>query len=221
MQTGEITLAALGLLLLLQGILPLRTGRLTYGLLLCLASGVVCFAFAFLPTRSVMPFPVGFGFIGDFGRHMRRPFFSLSPFFCRYAELKILCDTTRVPPSCWAHRVHRGRLSAMIKSRLNGALAYAKKNPKALIVLSGGKGRGEDVSEADAMAKYLLSRGLDKRRMLIENRSTNTRENFLYSKGAVVRTFGPTRRRSCLLPAGFMCSAPRTRRKWRESQPAA
>ena len=50
------------------------------------------------------------------------------------------------------------------------------------MIVSGGQGSGEDISEADAMAAYLLSRGVERKKIIREDRSTSTRENLRFSR---------------------------------------
>ena len=66
--------------------------------------------------------------------------------------------------------------------RLEVALAFAQANPASPIVLSGGQGYGEDISEAEAMKRYLLEKGVDESRLYMEDKSTNTFENIQFSK---------------------------------------
>ncbi|MDY0395908.1 YdcF family protein [Virgibacillus halophilus] len=42
--------------------------------------------------------------------------------------------------------------------------------------------RGEDVTEAQAIASYLVNHGIDEERILLEKESTSTSENLLFSK---------------------------------------
>lgn len=65
--------------------------------------------------------------------------------------------------------------------RLEAALAYAQDRPDVPVVVSGSQGRGEDVSEARCMADWLTARGVDSRRILLEERAGNTRENIAFS----------------------------------------
>lgn len=51
----------------------------------------------------------------------------------------------------------------------------------ACLVVSGGKGADEKVSEAVAMADYLAAAGLDRSRIVLEDRSATTEENLRYS----------------------------------------
>lgn len=77
--------------------------------------------------------------------------------------------------------IHGERLSLTLRRRLDAALAYREKNPDVLIVVSGGQGPQEDITEALAMERYLLSRGLPAAQILREERSTSTSENFRFS----------------------------------------
>lgn len=69
-----------------------------------------------------------------------------------------------------------------LQKRLDVAYEYLVDNPKAQVILSGGQGPGEDVTEAYAMAVYLQARGIERDRMLLEEKSTNTEENIRFSK---------------------------------------
>lgn len=61
--------------------------------------------------------------------------------------------------------------------RINAAEEYLRENPETLAVLSGGRGADEPISEAECMYNVLTARGIDKSRLIIEDRSTNTNEN--------------------------------------------
>ena len=77
--------------------------------------------------------------------------------------------------------VHKETVSLPLKFRLECAAEYAKKNPDAVIVVSGGKGAQEDITEALAMERYLKNRGVTNP-IIKEERATSTYENFVYSK---------------------------------------
>lgn len=74
------------------------------------------------------------------------------------------------------------RIGASLEERLDTAVAYHKRNSTALIVVSGGRGKREDITEAEAMRRYLVSKGVPERLIIKEERSTSTAENFSYSK---------------------------------------
>lgn len=73
------------------------------------------------------------------------------------------------------------QLSKALLERTRRALEYLEKNPKTRAVLSGGQGEGETVSEAEAMCRYLEDHGIDRERLILEDRSTNTKENLDFS----------------------------------------
>jgi uncharacterized SAM-binding protein YcdF (DUF218 family) len=50
------------------------------------------------------------------------------------------------------------------------------------IVVSGGQGPGETISEAEAMKKYLIDRGISEDRIIKEDKSTSTQENLIYTR---------------------------------------
>ncbi|MGF1919547.1 YdcF family protein [Enterococcus faecalis] len=73
-------------------------------------------------------------------------------------------------------------VTPLLKSRLDKAIEYYLNNQDCKIVVSGGQGENEPVSEAYAMRKYLLRQGIPLKDILYEDESTNTYENMLYSK---------------------------------------
>jgi uncharacterized SAM-binding protein YcdF (DUF218 family) len=72
--------------------------------------------------------------------------------------------------------------SSVLQSRIDTAAIYLKNNPKTIVIASGGKGSGEDISEAEAIKRELLKKGIKSSRILLENQSTNTYENIKFSK---------------------------------------
>ena len=73
------------------------------------------------------------------------------------------------------------RLSKALLERTRRALEYLEKNPKTRAVLSGGQGEGETIGEAEAMCRYLEDHGISRERLILEDRSTNTKENLDFS----------------------------------------
>ncbi len=73
------------------------------------------------------------------------------------------------------------RLSKALLERTRRALEYLEENPKTRAVLSGGQGEGEIVSEAEAMCRYMEDHGISQERLILEDRSTNTKENLDFS----------------------------------------
>ncbi|WP_066892045.1 YdcF family protein [Clostridium nigeriense] len=72
--------------------------------------------------------------------------------------------------------------SLTLSERLEKSIDYINSQNKDIkIIVSGGKGKGEDISEAEAMKRYLLKSGI-KEEIIKEDKSTNTRENLMFSK---------------------------------------
>ena len=53
--------------------------------------------------------------------------------------------------------------------------------PDVPVVLSGGQGPGEDITEAQAMFTALINRGIAPERLYLEEKSTSTTENLTFS----------------------------------------
>ena len=79
------------------------------------------------------------------------------------------------------------RVTRSLSYRLKKAAAYAREHPHCLLVVSGGQGPGEDITEAQAMSAYLQNLGIERERILLEDRSVNTRENLLFSRQIICR----------------------------------
>lgn len=77
--------------------------------------------------------------------------------------------------------LRRDKPSTLLRFRLDKAYAYAAEHPDVLVITSGGQGRDEWVPEGQAMRTYLIEKGLDPERVIAENASTSTEENFAFS----------------------------------------
>lgn len=71
--------------------------------------------------------------------------------------------------------------SVALRSRLDAAYDYLVANEDTRCIVTGAQGPNEPVTEADAMAAYLIERGIDPERIIIEDQATNTAENIRYS----------------------------------------
>lgn len=76
--------------------------------------------------------------------------------------------------------------SLSLRTRLDAALTYLEDNPDIPVVLTGGTGYGEEISEAQCMYDYLTAHGVDSGRLILEDRASNTAENFAFSKELLV-----------------------------------
>lgn len=67
-------------------------------------------------------------------------------------------------------------------SRIDRAVSYLKDNPQCKAVVSGGITEGNTISEAQVMERLLIERGIDRSRIIKEEKAQDTFENFFYSK---------------------------------------
>lgn len=75
-----------------------------------------------------------------------------------------------------------GRPTLALIMRLDKAIEYYKENPHVDIIVSGGQGPNEPYPEAQAMMEYLVDRGIPEEKIINEDKSTSTRENFEFSR---------------------------------------
>jgi uncharacterized SAM-binding protein YcdF (DUF218 family) len=74
------------------------------------------------------------------------------------------------------------RVTPLLAARLDRAIQlYEREAAPPLLVVSGGRGPGEKLTEADAMHEYLRSRGIPADRIRREDRATTTEENLAFS----------------------------------------
>ena len=78
-------------------------------------------------------------------------------------------------------QVHGRVITDSLFRRLEKAIDYLEMHPKTKVIVSGGQGKGEDISEAKAMEEYLLARGIKKERIFLEAESKTTQENLKFS----------------------------------------
>lgn len=77
----------------------------------------------------------------------------------------------------------RGReVTPLLAGRIDRGLGLRNKQGFGKIVLSGGQGPDEEISEGEAMTNYALTQGMPAEVLLTENQSRNTFENIKFSK---------------------------------------
>jgi len=77
------------------------------------------------------------------------------------------------------------RPSQMLWRRLTAAESYLRQHPDIPVIVSGGKGSDEIMSEAQCMKNWLMDHGISEERIFMEDRSSNTFENLRFS-GTVI-----------------------------------
>lgn len=82
-------------------------------------------------------------------------------------------------------QVNGERPSLMLIDRMNKAIEYLDENPDSKVIVSGGKGPGENITEAEAMKRYLIENGIEEKRIFVEDNSVNTKENISFSEKVI------------------------------------
>lgn len=72
--------------------------------------------------------------------------------------------------------------SLVLRYRLDAACEYLMENKDTVCIVTGAKGYNEPVSEAEGMKRYLVEKGIDEARILMEEKATSTMENLLFSQ---------------------------------------
>lgn len=91
-----------------------------------------------------------------------------------YAKTKTEGQKTIIVLGC---SVQGDTPSITLNSRINSAYDYLSDNPDSVAVLSGGQGPDENISEAQCMFNVLTEKGIDPKRLYMEDKSVNTTTN--------------------------------------------
>lgn len=92
--------------------------------------------------------------------------------------------------------------SQMLERRLLAALEFLEERPESNAILCGGQGSGENISEAECMSRWLQDRGISEDRLILEDKSINTREN-IDNAVSLLREKDPTIRDVAVATTGF------------------
>ncbi|MCY6370940.1 YdcF family protein [Clostridium ganghwense] len=84
------------------------------------------------------------------------------------------------------------RMSLALSQRMYKSLEYIDKYPDVKIIVSGGKGPREYITEAEAMKRFLVKHGVDENNIVKEEKSTSTAENIEYTKEKLKQIDGRT-----------------------------
>ncbi len=80
----------------------------------------------------------------------------------------------------FGYKLDGGEMQSLLKCRLDTATEYLSEHPNMTVIVSGGKGDGEHMSEAQCMYDYLVAQGIDEGRILKEDASATTVENIRF-----------------------------------------
>ena len=78
-------------------------------------------------------------------------------------------------------KVNRDGPSVSLMDRICAAYEYAESHPNTILVLSGGQGTDEPITEADCMYRELIALGVDPHQLRLEVNATSTWENLNFS----------------------------------------
>lgn len=174
-KTGTVV----SLLLIICGVVPLFYGVLNTGSVTLLLTGLfVAFLVLYWKklSRALRIVSAACLCLGFF------IFTLVSAFMVRQAWFRQPPYGESFPIIILGGRVYEHGPSLILSYRLDAAAAYLKKNPDAVCVVSGGRGADEPEPEAEVMARYLSSKhGIAPERIVIEDKSSNTRENIRFS----------------------------------------
>lgn len=79
--------------------------------------------------------------------------------------------------------VQGGRPSPVFAARLDHAIELQRNGVGRFLVLTGGVGEGDAISESQAGAEYALARGVPREQILTESISQTTRQNLVQARG--------------------------------------
>lgn len=79
--------------------------------------------------------------------------------------------------------------SKVLNSRIEAAVQYANENPETVFVVSGGLGVAQ-ITEAEAIKRGMVERGVDPARILLEEEATSSEQNIDYSLEIIRRHSG-------------------------------
>lgn len=80
--------------------------------------------------------------------------------------------------------------SRSLRERIQAAYDYLSANPESVAILTGGQGKGEDITEAACMYRELTELGISPDRLYLEEQSATTIENLRFSKALLEKELG-------------------------------
>lgn len=95
-----------------------------------------------------------------------------------------------------------GTPSHTLENRLDGCVEYYSKNPDCYVVVTGAVSRFGNMTEGAAMKKYLVEKGIPEYRILVDEKATNTKENFEYSL-QLLKNVGLDNKNICFVTNSF------------------
>jgi|LFRM01.1.fsa_nt_gb uncharacterized SAM-binding protein YcdF (DUF218 family) len=102
----------------------------------------------------------------------------LSVIMIRNIRSEALQRSTVIVLGC---KVNGEEPSLALARRIDAAIEYLEKYPESVVIVSGGQGPDEGISEAEAMRRRMTVQGIAPERIFMEDQSTSTYENLTFS----------------------------------------
>lgn len=180
--------AVLGVLFVLWGLAPTLTGRLHAGCVTLIVVGVFLLLFCRFTPQVVLwvshawqstVWRVLLITIASMASALVLLFLVVSGLMIGANANKPSDDATLIVLGAGLRDDRPGRI---LRGRLDATVAYLNEHEQAVCVVTGGQGRDELCTEAEAMRTYLLEKGIDANRIFMEDKATSTYENIAFSK---------------------------------------
>lgn len=178
----------IGCLLLLDGLWLISQDKMHFGIILpvIIGSGLILYAWTF---KWIHHFIQQHPFWQKLWRGLWVGFFiwlSTVLMFFIYLHFSLQHATT-APASAavivLGSGIENGQPSPTLKKRLDVSAAYAKRHPQSLMIMTGGLGFQEQISEAKVMSEYLQKQHqIAESRILLEDQSTSTQQNLSHTQ---------------------------------------
>ena len=178
----RILLTIAGAILIADGIFLTIYSNFNIGIPLTLAAGLLLFLWGILFKKIMLVSSCGIL------KHIRKAITGVILFFLAVCVF-LFCygntttaDFSETAVVVLGAGIRGDTVTYPLKTRLDAAAAYHIQNPDALIVVSGGMGAGETITEALAMERYLISKGVSSDKIIKEDKAESTYENLKFSK---------------------------------------
>ena len=93
--------------------------------------------------------------------------------------------------------------SRSLLARLETALEYSQKHPDTVIIVSGGQGPGESISEAECMYQWLVENKVEPERIIKEYKANSTLENIRFSRDIIFGLEPDYQGNVCIITEGY------------------
>ncbi|ROZ89473.1 YdcF family protein [Gordonia sp. OPL2] len=196
--SGLAVIAALGAFLIVNGanlarhegvhlptLLSTGLGVVLLGYAVAVAAGMVIGQVYVGDSNTIVVILLAVGLPAGYLGFVFATFLGWSLVYARWGRRRAGRDAVGAVIVLGAGLLDGDRVSPLLAGRLDrGQVVYElarRKGRRPIVICSGGRGPDERIPEAEAMARYLVERGIDESDVVLENSSTDTAENLTYS----------------------------------------